>query len=541
MLAGLGEVEEVVMAQLSGNQGRCIHVKVELDITKPLPRAKKIYTADWKPILVPFRYEKLPLLCYYYGVVGHDDRACMMKYNDTKAGCVKENQYGGWLRASPVKIPGRKRPEGRLDSSPAESSADRNSFGNAGDYGKDVHVPTKSGEVKKGRRQLQWESVTKDGENRVVGLGQTILSATEKELVEPNNFSHARSEPINPISVSQVEKEDASKTVHVSSTGQNKKAPIKGYKRIPKEIAISELDRQRVTGEGQAKSAKRKCDEVCENGELMQGTIVDPIGIAGGLAVLWKRDLAVRFIRSSSFFIEMKIKDDDSNHVWRLINLYASSTDSVRKSQWEELIGYRKQCSEDWYDRAKVQNLFAVGSDHAALLVDANPPKFSGPRQFRFDKRWVDDPDCYDVICKGWQGTIRGSNMFKVFSKVRNTRRELRVWSKKRNFNARRRINEVQGKLKEIGKEREHGEMGQIRALEKELGEAWVQEERFWRQKARISWMVEGDRNTSFFHAKVTQRRKRNAIAGIQNSDGSWCDDPEDITKEFVQYFHQLF
>ncbi|KAH7846631.1 hypothetical protein Vadar_016292 [Vaccinium darrowii] len=231
--------------------------------------------------------------------------------------------------------------------------------------------------------------------------------------------------------------------------------------------------------------------------------IVDPIGIVGGLAVLWKRDLAVRFIRSSSFFIEMEIKDDDSNHVWRLINLYASSTDSVRKSQWEELIGYWKQCSEDWvvwgdfndilwadekqggrtreawslkafgdfvteleavdlgysgypftwtnrrggdgmvkerldrvlvspgwrlqYDRAKVQNLFAVGSDHAALLVDTNPPKFSGPRQFRFDKRWVDDPDCYDVICKGWQETIRGSNMFKVFSKVRNTRRELQT------------------------------------------------------------------------------------------------------------------
>ncbi|KAH7847914.1 hypothetical protein Vadar_031561 [Vaccinium darrowii] len=83
--------------------------------------------------------------------------------------------------------------------------------------------------------------------------------------------------------------------------------------------------------------------------------------------------------------------------------------------------------------------------------------------------------------------------------------------------------------------------MGQIHALEKELGEAWVQEEKFWRQKARILWMVEGDRNTSFFHAKVTQRRKRNAIAGIQNSDGSWCDDPEDIAKEFVQYFHQLF
>ncbi|KAH7838077.1 hypothetical protein Vadar_021697 [Vaccinium darrowii] len=83
--------------------------------------------------------------------------------------------------------------------------------------------------------------------------------------------------------------------------------------------------------------------------------------------------------------------------------------------------------------------------------------------------------------------------------------------------------------------------MGKVRALEKELGDAWVQEERYWRQKARVSWMVEGDRNTSFYHAKVTQRRKRNAIAGIQDSNGVWYDDPEKIAQEFVNYFHHLF
>ncbi|KAH7848199.1 hypothetical protein Vadar_021663 [Vaccinium darrowii] len=341
------------------------------------------------------------------------------------------------------------------------------------------------------------------------------------------------------------------------------------------------------------------------------------MGIAGGLAVLWKRDLNVRFIRSSSFFIEIEIKDGDTDHAWRLINLYASSSDSVRKVQWEELIRYRQQCSEDWvvwgdfndvlwadekqggrnreawslkavrdfvtkleavdlgfsgypftwanrrggnglikerldralaspgwrirYDRALVQNLFAVGSDHAALLVDTNPPKFSGHRQFRFDNRWTDYPGCKDVVCGGWQRHFPGSKMFNVFNKVRSTRKELRAWSKEQKFNARKRINELQGQLKEIGEDREHGDTGKIRELEKELGEAWVQEEKYWRQKARISWMVEGDRNTAFFHAKVTQRRRKNAIAGIQDANGLWCDSQEQIAKEFVQYYQGLF
>ncbi|KAH7864917.1 hypothetical protein Vadar_020800 [Vaccinium darrowii] len=75
MMAGFGEVEEVVMAQLSGNQGRCIRVKVELDITKPLPRAKKVYSADWKSVLVLFQYENslfyVTTVLWWGTMIGH--------------------------------------------------------------------------------------------------------------------------------------------------------------------------------------------------------------------------------------------------------------------------------------------------------------------------------------------------------------------------------------------------------------------------------------------------------------------------------------
>ncbi|KAH7863936.1 hypothetical protein Vadar_023809 [Vaccinium darrowii] len=53
--------------------------------------------------------------------------------------------------------------------------------------------------------------------------------------------------------------------------------------------------------------------------------------------------------------------------------------------------------------------------------------------------------------------------------------------------------------------------------------------------------MVEGDRNIAFFHAKVTQRRRKNAIAGIQDANGLWCDSQEQIAKEVVQYYQGLF
>ncbi|KAH7864050.1 hypothetical protein Vadar_025101 [Vaccinium darrowii] len=78
--------------------------------------------------------------------------------------------------------------------------------------------------------------------------------------------------------------------------------------------------------------------------------------------------------------------------------------------------------------------------------------------QFRFDNRWKDYPGCKDVMCGGWQRHFPGSKMFNVFNKVRNTRKELRAWSKEQKFNARKRINELQGQLQEIGEDRKHGD-----------------------------------------------------------------------------------
>ena len=66
-------------------------------------------------------------------------------------------------------------------------------------------------------------------------------------------------------------------------------------------------------------------------------------------------------------------------------------------------------------------------------------------------------------------------------------------------------------------------------------------EEQFWRQKARVKWLCQGDSNSKYFHAIVRQRRSQGMIHRIKNSDGVWVDNADDIASAAITYFHDLF
>ena len=77
--------------------------------------------------------------------------------------------------------------------------------------------------------------------------------------------------------------------------------------------------------------------------------------------------------------------------------------------------------------------------------------------------------------------------------------------------------------------------------VSKALDELLVKQEIFWAQRSRISWLKYGDKNTKFFHSKATQRRRRNHIQGVKNSDGIWVEEMEEIANVAITYFENLF
>ncbi|KAL5791779.1 hypothetical protein ACOSP7_000373 [Xanthoceras sorbifolium] len=82
---------------------------------------------------------------------------------------------------------------------------------------------------------------------------------------------------------------------------------------------------------------------------------------------------------------------------------------------------------------------------------------------------------------------------------------------------------------------------GKIRALEDQIDAVVDKFEVFWRQRSRATWLKAGDKNSKFFHAKASQRRRRNKINGILDSDGVWKEKEADIARVVSDYYNKLF
>ena len=80
----------------------------------------------------------------------------------------------------------------------------------------------------------------------------------------------------------------------------------------------------------------------------------------------------------------------------------------------------------------------------------------------------------------------------------------------------------------------------EARAL-KALEEWELREEIFWKQKARIEWLQEGDKNTAFFFNSVKARQHGNAISSLVTDRGEVISSTQDIANEAVHYFASLF
>ena len=80
-----------------------------------------------------------------------------------------------------------------------------------------------------------------------------------------------------------------------------------------------------------------------------------------------------------------------------------------------------------------------------------------------------------------------------------------------------------------------------IRGLQDEVNELLKQDDIKWRQRAKERWLKMGDRNSKFFHAYASQRRRASLITNICDEEGNNFTAPNEVEEAFVKYFQKIF
>ena len=81
-------------------EGGCfVHVRVRVDVTQPLCRGRVVNLEEGGSTWVSFKYERLPIICYWCGRLDHDEKDCPLWIESKGPLKPQDKQFGPFMRA----------------------------------------------------------------------------------------------------------------------------------------------------------------------------------------------------------------------------------------------------------------------------------------------------------------------------------------------------------------------------------------------------------------------------------------------------------
>ncbi|CAH9124930.1 unnamed protein product [Cuscuta epithymum] len=198
----------------------------------------------------------------------------------------------------------------------------------------------------------------------------------------------------------------------------------------------------------------------------------------------------------------------------------------------------------DAFDDIKVNHLHKAPSDHSPLLIQLNNIVQQGPKSFKFQNMWLAHHSFLETVAKNWNGGSTGG-MRGLVTKLQTLKKALRTWNKEVFGN-------IFDDIRKAEEEVQKAEMAYQQQSSEANREDWSykkslllskynMERKFWKQKAHIAWLKDGDSNSHYFHSLVKIRRRKQHISSILDSDGKECLTLPDIGNAAVHFFSRLY
>lgn len=200
--------------------------------------------------------------------------------------------------------------------------------------------------------------------------------------------------------------------------------------------------------------------------------------------------------------------------------------------------GFGTKGWRDMFPSAEVRVIEVATSDHLPLHLLLNKQVYVPKRKrFRFENVWVNEKDCFNLVKNSWELT-QGK---ELLDKINFCCLKLEEWGGGQSQEFKRKILECRIKLRSLRARRDTVGISTYNEVRWEFLNLLEKKEVYWKQRAKMFWLQNGDQNTRFFHRFASARRKSNGFQRIKNEDGDWTESDDDVQGVVTNYFSNLF
>lgn len=171
----------------------------------------------------------------------------------------------------------------------------------------------------------------------------------------------------------------------------------------------------------------------------------------------------------------------------------------------------------DLFTNHSMTDICSTRSDHFPVLeqTEYNYWRKKNNRQFHYEQMWERMPSLQSTVEQVWKEKGKARDLAEVSSKLGSMRGALTKWSRNNFGSVLRKTKLIRDTISRLFEETWSVDRDEeVKELSAELDELLPREEIMWKQRSRVQWLREWDRNMKYFQWKATYSEERGWFLG---------------------------